>query len=132
MRVSVLVVVLGLTGCSAAAEQGSDDRPATTGTLAASPAVAKEQTTFTLCSQGSYASYAVFRDRSRTATVKAGACATTTFPPEHDSTHRADLYGVDPDSGTAFLIGTDWWGTDYDAKVRTTGTAMSPDWFGHD
>ncbi|TQS39897.1 hypothetical protein [Cryptosporangium phraense] len=133
-----MAVAVALAGCSAVSSQAPETREAITtdvspsSSVAPSPAALREQTTFTLCAEGSYASYAVFRDRSKTKTVKPGSCETTTFPPEHDTTHRADLYGIDPTSGRAFLIGTDWWGIDYDAKVRTTGTAMKPDWFGHD
>ncbi|MFG1924094.1 hypothetical protein [Cryptosporangium sp. NPDC048952] len=80
-----------------------------------------------LCARGSYPTYAVFRDGSRTTTVTPGNCTTTTFDPD-DGAHRADIYGVDSALNRSFLVGTDWFGSDYDARLQTTGTPDRPDW----
>ncbi|GAA0260577.1 hypothetical protein [Cryptosporangium japonicum] len=129
MRICVLLTVLVVAACSSSPSESPEPSSAAQQQVsaAASPTGTRYGARFTLCARGSYASYAVFRDKSRSQTVPPGQCTTKAFALE-DGPHRAHLYGIDADLDRAFLIGTDWFGSDYDANLQTTGTPANPDW----
>jgi hypothetical protein len=131
VRTCALLTVLVLAACSStpreAPEPSSAAQQQISASASASPTGTRYGSRFTLCARGSYASYAVFRDKSRSQTVTPGKCTTKAFALE-DGPHRAYLYGIDAGLDRAFLIGTDWFGSDYDANLQTTGTPADPDW----
>ncbi|MFI6446050.1 hypothetical protein [Kitasatospora sp. NPDC050543] len=121
--------LVGLTGTAAAhaadaqpgrqaAKAGGDD---TRGSLIPGGA------NFVLCSNGSYASYAVFPKRGNMATVIAtpGNCVGLKLTGE--SKEKVVLYGIKP-NGSSFKIATDTFDDSDGERIQTLNNPGNNDW----
>jgi hypothetical protein len=139
-----VAALLGAAGCTAlghssptastGSSTGSNGSSAATVKVSAAPNRTADSNgdgvgSFKLCDRGTYPAFAVFvlDGRARSETVRPGGCATRTFKPS-TTWHRVEIYGIDTDRST-FQIGVDSFGSQYDERVKTTGTDQKPDWF---
>ncbi|MFF1909653.1 hypothetical protein [Kitasatospora sp. NPDC058218] len=121
---------LALTACLAtltggtAAQASQTSVPRAGATATSYPTLAPA---FTLCSRGSYSSYAVFPKRSnlRTATARPGTCISQSL--KGGTSEQVVLYGIRPD-GSSFKIASDSFDTAEGERVNTLNTPDDNDW----
>ncbi|MEU8921807.1 hypothetical protein AB0D10_12860 [Kitasatospora sp. NPDC048545] len=136
VRTTGLLLTAGLiSAVGFAAAATATAAPATGASNAAKPVAARATPTskptlapdFTLCSGGTYGSYAVFEKR--------GNLSTTVVPPGQcihldltgQSNEKVTLFGLRP-NGQSFKIATDTFDDADGERVRTLGTPDHDDW----
>ncbi|MEV7774619.1 hypothetical protein [Kitasatospora sp. NPDC086791] len=120
----ISAVGLAATTATAAPAPGTPNVVAARATPTSKPSPAPY---FSLCSGGTYSSYAVFEKRGNMSTtiVPPGQCVTLDLTGQRNE--KVTLFGLRP-NGQAFKIATDYFDDADGEHIRTLGTPDRNDW----